>query len=102
MTPAQHPPIRPDWISKTLAGALLGFTFALGASGLMALALHGLKASARAQLVMWMVAPIWLAILAGCYAFRSGKRAWACLGAANGLLFLVLGALRLFCPIGSH
>ncbi len=102
MNPPPPPPIQPDWISKTLAGALLGFTFARGASGPMALALHGLKASARAQLVMWMVAPVWLAILAGCYAFRSGKRAWACLGAANGLLLLVLGALRLFRHLGSH
>ncbi len=102
MPPPQDPPIQADWLSKTLAGLLLGFTFALGASGLMSLALHGLKANVRVQLVMWMVAPIWLTILAGCYGLRSGKRAWAYLGLANGLLFLALGALRLFSQIGTH
>ena len=96
MTPLQPSRSRRTWISITLAGLLLGFTFALGFSGLVAVALQGLKMSVRTQVVMWVVVPVWLPILSGCFAFRSGKQAWMWLGAANASVFCILGALRLF------
>lgn len=88
-------PIRRDWLSKTLAGTLLGFALALGCCGLFVLIAQDMRASPRAQLAMWRFIPVWLAALGGCFAFRSGARAWAWLGAANVLVFAVLVVERL-------
>lgn len=87
-------PIRPDWISKTLAGLLLGLTLAFGISGLLAQALAAQPLPVRGQLVMWAVAPVWLGVCGGVYFFTSGRRAWAWLGAANLLTFGALLAWR--------
>lgn len=95
MATAKLPPIRRDWVSKTLAGMLLGFTLALGCSGLFARLNPDMAASIKAQLAMWMVAPIWLGTLGGVYFFASGRRAWLWLGGANLLLFGALAAVRL-------
>lgn len=89
------PAIRRDWVSKTLAGALLGLTFALGSSGLLLLALQDAAPGARAQLAMWLVPPVWLGILSGSFLFRSGPRAWWWLGAANLAVFGALALTRL-------
>ena len=88
-------PIRRDWIAKTLAGTLLGFTLALGASGLFSQLNAGMPLSVRGQLAMWMVPPVWLGTLSGVYFFGSGVRAWLWLGAANLLVYGALLALRL-------
>jgi hypothetical protein len=87
--------IRRDWLSKTLAGALLGFSLALGCSGLFARLASGMVMALKAQLTMWMVMPIWLGVLSGCFLFRSGKRAWLWLGVANLVVFGALAAARL-------
>lgn len=88
----KSPPIRRDWISKTLAGALLGFSLALGCSGLFVRLNPEMALSIKGQLAMWMVAPVWLGTLSCVYFFTSGLRAWLWLGGANLLAF---GALRL-------
>lgn len=93
-TPPKPAPIRRDWLAKSLAGTLLGFTLAFGCSGLFALAAQGMPPSPRAQLMMWMITPIWLGVLGGCFFFRSGLRAWLWLGGANLLVFGLLFALR--------
>lgn len=95
MNVAKRPPIQRDWVAKTLAGALLGLTLAFLCSGLFAALAGGLGTSIRGQLAMWMVPPIWLGVLGGCYFFTSGKRAWAWLGAANALALGLLAAARL-------
>lgn len=82
-------PIRPDWISKTLAGLLLGLGLAISCSGLLAAVLTGMPLPVSGQLVMWLLPPIWLGTLALVYFFSSGLRAWAWLGLAN---VLALGA----------
>lgn len=82
--------IRRDWLSKTLAGTLLGLTLALGCSGLFVLLAQDMRPSPRAQLAMWLFIPVWLASMSGCYAFRSGARAWAWLGLANAVVFAML------------
>lgn len=89
-------PIRRDWLSKSLAGCLLGLSFALGCSGLLNLLLHTLPVAVRAQFVMWSVAPVWLAVLSGCFLFASGARAWRGLALANLLVFGLLSATRYF------
>lgn len=98
MNTAKPRPIQRDWVSKTLAGTLLGFSLALGCSGLFTLANPDMALSVKGQLAMWMVAPVWLGTLAGCYFFASGRRAWLCLGGANLLAFGALAVLRLFQP----
>ncbi|WP_347880288.1 hypothetical protein [Ottowia testudinis] len=50
--------------------------------------------SIRAQLTMWTVMPIWLGVLALVFLFRSGKRAWLGLGAANVLVIGTWAALK--------
>jgi len=81
-----------DWFAKILAGTLLGFTLALACSALFARLASGMALAARGQLAMWMLAPIWLGVLASVFFFRSGKHAWLGLGSAN---LLVLGLLAL-------
>ena len=91
----QRDAFRRDWLSKILAGVLLGFLLALGCSGMFVALTPGIQASARAQLAMWLVIPVWLGVLGGCFFFRSGTRAWLWLGSANALAFGVLAAMRM-------
>ncbi len=88
-------PIQRDWMTKTLAGALLGFTLALGCSGLFAALNAGMPLSVRSQLTMWMLPPIWLLTFGCVYFFASGWRAWLWLGGANALVFGALALARL-------
>lgn len=74
-------PVRRDWCAKTLAGVVLGFALALIGSGLFSALATGIAPAIRAQLAMWMVVPVWVAVLGGVYAFSSGLRAWCWLGA---------------------
>ncbi|QTD44342.1 hypothetical protein J1M35_14660 [Ottowia testudinis] len=83
-----------DWWSKSAAGLLLGLGLALGCSGLFHLAATEMAPSIRAQLTMWTVMPIWLGVLALVFLFRSGKRAWLGLGAANVLVIGTWAALK--------
>ena len=53
-------PVRPDWISKTLAGLLLGLSLAIICSGLLAAWLAGMPLAVSGQLAMWLVPPAWL------------------------------------------
>ena len=96
MKPGKPAAIRRDWISKSLAGALLGFALAIGASATLAALTAGIPLVTRSQLVMWLVPPVWLGVLGTVYFFTSGARAWAWLGGAclalYGALFLT-GAL---------
>ncbi len=86
--------VRRDWIAKTLAGAVLGLLLALGCSGLFVALAVGVSPSARAQLAMWLVIPVWMGVLSGCYFFTSGLRAWGWLVASNLVVLGLLAALR--------
>lgn len=85
-------PIRPDWWSKTLAAVLLGPVIALACSAIFVELTPTLARGTRAQLAMWLVAPIWMGVLSGVYCFANGHRAWVGLGVA-GLLLVGLAAL---------
>lgn len=78
---------RQDWLSKTLAGLLLGFTAALGFSGLFLLMASDMGRSASAQLVMWLLSPVWLTLFSTVYLFRSGLQAWLWLGLLNAAVY---------------
>jgi hypothetical protein len=84
-----------DWGSKTLAGALLGLSFALACSAIFARLAGGVAPQIRAQLTMWMVTPIWLSVLGGTYFFASGRRAWLWLALANVAAVALLALVRL-------
>ena len=94
---ARRPSSMPsDWVWKTLAGVLLGPSLALVSSALLAMAIEripGTSPSVAAQLTMWSVPPVWMAVLSGAFAFQTGARAWLWLGLANvalvGVLLLV-------------
>lgn len=88
-------PIRPDWVSKTLAGLLLGLSLALICSGLLATLLTGMPLPVSGQLLMWLVPPIWLGVWSGVYFFASGWRAWVWLSGVN---LLALGIWWLVKP----
>lgn len=88
-------PIRPDWVAKILAGTLLGFTLAVGCSGLLVHLTPGMAKVIQGQLAMWLVMPVWLGVLSLVFLFASGWRAWLWLGAANLLLFAGLALARL-------
>ncbi len=81
--PGKPRPIRPDWLSKTLAGLLLGFSLATIAAGLLMTQLRGMPLPVSGQLAMWLVPPVWLGVLSLVYFFSSGLRAWAWLLGAN-------------------
>lgn len=87
--------IRRDWVTKTLAGAILGFGLAIGCSGIYARLAAETPLPIRAQLTMWIVMPIWLGVLSLVFLFRSGARAWLWLGLANIVVLGAFAALRL-------
>ncbi|MBC9903039.1 hypothetical protein [Achromobacter xylosoxidans] len=87
MKPVKRAPIRRDWISKSLAGALLGFALAMGASAALAALTAGIPLATRSQLAMWLVPPVWLGVASTVYFFASGLRAWIWLGGACVLLY---------------
>jgi heme/copper-type cytochrome/quinol oxidase subunit 4 len=85
-----------DWFGKAAAGLVCGFTLAIALTGLFAWLGPGglLHSSARTQLAMWLVAPIWVTVLSTCFLFRSAARAWGWLLAANAVCFGLLYAVR--------
>lgn len=78
-----------DWFGKATAGLVCGFALAIALTGLFAWFGPGglFGSSAKTQVNMWLVAPIWVAVLGGCFVFRSGWRAWGWLLLANALCF---------------
>lgn len=83
-----------DWFSKASAGLVLGFAIALGLSGLLdwAVGVRDLYMDVRGSVAMWLMGPVWCAVLSFCFLFRSGARAWAMLGAATAAIWLALYA----------
>ncbi len=87
--------IQPDWWSKSIAGCLLGFTFALAVSGVFAwVGPGGIEAPNKVQFNMWIIAPIWMLILSFSYLFKTGVRAISWLVALNLLAYIILFAVK--------
>lgn len=91
--------IRRDWLSKSLAGTVLGLGLGLALGGLFFRYGPAGAPTHEAQLAMWTVAPVWMGVLSLVYLFRSGRQAWLWLGAANAAAYALLYAGRL--PVGS-
>jgi len=79
--PRREDSLTKGWAGKTLAGVLCGLAIALIASGLFMLpnAKENMVYD-KYQIAMWIVPPIWLAVLSCCYLFRDALRAWLWLG----------------------
>jgi hypothetical protein len=76
-------------IGRCLAGVLLGFPLA---AVVLRLFLHTLPNDGADWLIPVLIAffPLWMALLAGAFAFRNAVRAWMTFGGANVAAFLVL------------
>lgn len=84
-----------DWLSKTLAGLILGLAIAFVCMGFYAWYGPGdIHAANKSQFVMWLVSPLWLMILAAVYLFPSGKQAWTVLFVVTVLLYCGFFLLR--------
>ncbi|QQK61700.1 hypothetical protein FJD32_020775 [Shewanella sp. LC6] len=92
---AEQDKLQPDWWTKSLAGLILGFTFALGLVGLFAwFGPGGIDADTKVQFNMWLITPIWLLILSFSFMFKTGLRAIGYLGLFNILTYIVLYTFR--------
>jgi hypothetical protein len=95
-------PIKPDWLGKTIIGAVFGLALSFGLVGLFAwLGVDSLNQPLtderllwRTQFSMWLITPIWLLIFSFVYMFGSAKRAALWLGGANILVFIALIVVR--------
>jgi hypothetical protein len=94
MSNAKKEKITPDWWSKILSATFLGYVFAIGCAGVFFKINPDIPSHIRSQLAMWLVIPIWLSILSGCFFFKKGMYAWVTLISAN----LVIYALFFLLP----
>jgi hypothetical protein len=80
------------WFGRASAGLILGYTLAIGFSGLLAcFTPGGIEAGGgKLQFTMWMTAPVWAGVLSFCFFFRTGLRAWSWLGLANLVTYALL------------
>lgn len=86
---------RPDWLLKTSAGLVCGLALAYVFVAFFAwYGPGGIDAQDKVQFNMWIITPIWFAILAGVYMFRSGKQAWVGLGLPTALLYGLFVVMR--------
>lgn len=85
-----------DWFGKASAAVVLGFTLslALTCSFEFWFTSGDSYVSAQGQIAMWLMAPIWCAVLSLCFLFRSPRRAWLWLGLANLAAWMLYGVLR--------
>lgn len=90
--------VRPDYWAKASAGAILGLGLALSLVGLYAyLGPGGIDApTGRYSLMRHLEAFVWIMVFGFCFLFRSGRAAWAWLGAANLFFFAALFACRFY------
>ncbi len=95
-------PIQPDWWSKTLGGAILGFSLALALSGLFAwLGPGGLAAPNKVQFVMWLIAPLWMLVFSLVYLVPKGWQVVLGLTCANLAAYGALFVVRYWAVQGS-
>lgn len=93
MSQRQRGEIKRDWLSKILAGFLLGFIFAILCSGVYLKLTPDVASNAKVQLAMWLVIPIWMLITGVCFFYRKGIHAWLGMLALNLALYAVFHML---------
>lgn len=86
-----------DWFGKVSAALVPGFALSLALSCTFGALFSRGDAffSAQGQIAMWLMAPIWSALLSLCFLFRSTARAWTWMAKANLLAWTLYAAARL-------
>lgn len=86
-----------DWFPKVAAATLPGAGLTLGVIGVLGCVSHGdvTPRGASGQFLMWLAALIWVVLLGTCFLFRSGRRAWLSLVAANIIVWSAYGLTRM-------
>jgi drug/metabolite transporter (DMT)-like permease len=92
-------PLKPksqqDWISKTLAGLLLGLSMAIAIGvSISLLSLEHVPRMLAPQLGMWCIAWVWMPAFFAAYFFRKGWHAWLCYLLLNLLCYAFVWFLR--------
>ncbi|WP_133405684.1 hypothetical protein [Parashewanella tropica] len=83
--------IKPDVLSKTLAGLVFGYLIALALVGLFAWhGYQGISGEHKVQFNMWMITPIWMLTFSFSYLFQSGKKAILTLFSVSVVLHFIL------------
>lgn len=87
--------IQPDWWSKTLAGAILGFTLAVAIANIIVLiGLHFMPVELIGQFGMWAIPWFWLPIFFATYFISTGNKAILFLCLSNAVAYLCLFLIR--------
>ncbi|MDP2562694.1 hypothetical protein [Psychrobium sp. 1_MG-2023] len=87
--------IQPHWWSKTLSGSILGLSLAFAFASIFAwYGPGGIEPSMKTQFNMWIISPIWLLVLSFSFLFKTGKKAFLYLSAANIVAYSIFLTLR--------
>lgn len=85
--------INRDLGSKAIAGTFAGFTLSVALCGLYGWLGPGSLVD-KYMVVLWLLLPVWMAILTGCFFFTRGKHSWFVLIIANLIAYALLGSVR--------
>lgn len=88
--PEQEPSAQLQWWSKSAAGLILGFTFALAINGIFAwLGPNGIELGSSNAINPLIVIAMWSMVFSTCYLFKTGLQAWYWLSTANVIAYLL-------------
>ena len=88
--PQQEASAQFQWWSKSAAGLVLGFTFALAINGIFAwLGPNGLEVGSSNPINLLIVISMWAMVFSTCYLFKTGLQAWYWLSTANVIAYLL-------------
>lgn len=88
--PSAEPSAQFQWWSKSAAGLILGFTFALAINGIFAwLGPNGIEVGSNNPINLWIVISMWAMVFSTCYLFKTGLQAWYWLSTANVIAYLL-------------
>lgn len=95
MKTKSYTPIRADWWTKSILGAVLSLILAVGLSNVMVILLKPYIAiNVLAQLGMWGIAWLWLPIFFGCFYFSKGWHMVLSMSTVISLVYSLLFWLR--------
>ncbi|QIO06141.1 hypothetical protein [Acinetobacter shaoyimingii] len=87
--------IQPDWISKTIAGGVLGLSFSVAIANLLVLfGKDYLELSLIRQFGMWTIPWLWMTIFFATYFIPKGKTALYIFVVANVIAYVLLFSFR--------
>lgn len=100
MTRSARTPLEANLLLKSVVGTIGGFALACALSLLFLRWMPGAPDTpGRADIAMWLVPPLWLAVTSASFLFRSCARASVCLTLASAATYL---AAYLGMPAAIH